>query len=79
MAVFSSAIRYAFNRLLEGETKSNLIKKVNVNFDLNKRYAEDAVLFAQGIISSQKELLPSLIENIQKKIEKTDNILCYYL
>jgi IS605 OrfB family transposase len=72
MAVFCSAIRYAFNRLLNGETKGGLIKKVNAKFDLNKRYAEDAVLFAQGIIASQKELLPSRIENVQRKIGKTE-------
>jgi predicted transposase len=72
MAVFCSAIRYAFNRLLEGEVQGELIKKVNGLFKINKRYAEDAVLLAQSTITSQKELLPSRIENIQSKIQKTE-------
>ncbi|HDX9591513.1 TPA: transposase, partial [Bacillus pseudomycoides] len=38
---------------------------------LNKRYCEDAVLQAQTIISSQKELLPVYLENNQKKLEQT--------
>jgi hypothetical protein len=41
-------------------------------FSSATRYAEDTVLIAQGIITSQKDLLPSRIENIQKKIEKTE-------
>ncbi|RHW30807.1 IS200/IS605 family accessory protein TnpB-related protein [Oceanobacillus profundus] len=73
--IFGSATRYAFNRLLEGEKPSDLIKKVNIKFDLNKRYAEDAVLKAQSIISSQKALLPLRIEEIQRKIAKTERKL----
>ncbi|MFJ5621965.1 IS200/IS605 family accessory protein TnpB-related protein [Peribacillus loiseleuriae] len=38
---------------------------------MNKRYAEDAVMQAQAIISSQKELLPLRIEEVQGKIKKT--------
>ncbi|WP_241558833.1 transposase [Oceanobacillus halophilus] len=72
MAVFCSTIRYSFNRLLGGENKGDLVKKVNVQFHLNKRYAEDAVMLAEGTISSQKVLLPSRIENVQRKIEKTE-------
>lgn len=71
MKIFCSAIRYSFNRILEGEKAGELIKKVNVLFNLNKRYAEDAVMQAQAIISSQKELLPIRIEGVKGKIQKT--------
>lgn len=71
MAVFCAALRYSFNRLIEGEQSERLIKSVSALFHLNKRYAEDAVMQAQAIISSQKELLPLRIEGIQGKIKKT--------
>ncbi|MGF6954117.1 IS605 OrfB family transposase [Neobacillus sp. B4I6] len=71
MAVFCAAWRYSFNRLLEGEQSGRLIKSVSALFHLNKRYAEDAVMQAQAIISSQKELLPLRIEGVQGKIKKT--------
>jgi IS605 OrfB family transposase len=71
MAVFCAALRYSFNRLIEGVQSGKLIKKVNTLFRLNKRYAEDAVMQAQAIISSQKGLLPLRIEEVQGKIKKT--------
>ena len=71
MTIFCSALRFAFNRLEEGENEKDLIKKVNALFHLNKRYAEDAVMQAQAVISSQKELLPIHIEGVQGKIKKT--------
>ncbi|MEH7484295.1 IS200/IS605 family accessory protein TnpB-related protein [Neobacillus drentensis] len=71
MAVFCAAWRYSFNRLVEGEQSGRLIKSVSALFHLNKRYAEDAVMQAQAIISSQKELLPLRIEGVQGKIKKT--------
>nr|WP_246869664.1 transposase [Priestia megaterium] len=79
MAVFCAAWRYSFNRLLEGEQSGRLIKSVSALFHLNKRYAEDAVMQAQAIISSQKELLPLRIEGIQGKIKKTSGKIEDYL
>ena len=78
MAVFSSAIRFSFNRLLDGKKADELIKQVHAQFKLNKRFAEDAVLQAQAIITSQKELLPSRIEGIQGKIKKTEKKMDLY-
>ncbi|HWO95438.1 MAG TPA: hypothetical protein VNM45_03660 [Bacillus sp. (in: firmicutes)] len=52
--MFCSAVRHAFNRLVEGANPKELIKQINWKFHLNKRYAEDTVLQAQSIISSQK-------------------------
>ena len=70
MRVFGSAKRYAFNRLLEGRNAKEIIKHVPHQFRLNKRYAEDVVLLAQSLISSQRELLPMRLEDVQAKIEK---------
>ena len=72
MTVFCSALRFAFNRLEEGESEKDLIKKVNALFHLNKRYAEDAVMQAKAVLSSQKELLPIRLEGVQAKIQKTE-------
>ena len=58
MAVFCSALRFSFNRLVEGEGEKELIKKVHALFHLNKRYAEDAVMQAKAVLSRQKKLLP---------------------
>lgn len=68
---FESAKRYSFNRLIEGENEKELIKKLQLKYLLNKRFCEDAVLQAQTILSTQKELLPVYLENNQKKLEKT--------
>ena len=72
MRVFGSAKRYAFNRLLEGRKAKEIIKHVPHQFRLNKRYAEDAVLLVQSLISSQRELLPIRLEDVRAKIEKTE-------
>lgn len=71
MRTWCSALRFAFNRLLEGENAGDVIKIVQGKFRLNKRYAEDAVLQAQAVITSQLELLPTHIEGAQAKIQKT--------
>ena len=71
MKVFCSALHYSFNRLLESEKSGELIKKIQRVFQLNKRFSEDAVMQAQAVIESQKELLPIHIEAVQSKIQKT--------
>jgi IS605 OrfB family transposase len=71
MRTWCSAMRYSFNRLVEGEKYSTVIKIIQQKFRLNKRYAEDAVLQAQAVITSQIELLPIRIEEVQAKIQKT--------
>ena len=75
MGVFCSALRFSFNRLVEAEKEGELIKKVVTFFHLNKRYAEDAVMQAKAVLSSQKELLPIRIEGVQAKIQKTERKL----
>ncbi|MBA2872489.1 IS605 OrfB family transposase [Anoxybacillus calidus] len=78
LRVFCSAKRYAFNRLLEGRNAKEIIKHLPHQFPLNKRYAEDAVLLAQSLITSQRELLPMRIEDVQAKIEKTEKKIDEY-
>ncbi|EZP77401.1 transposase [Parageobacillus genomosp. 1] len=78
MRVFGSAKRYAFNRLLEGRNAKDIIKHLPRPFRLNKRFAEDAVLLAQSLISSQRELLPIRLEDVQAKIEKTEKKIDEY-
>jgi IS605 OrfB family transposase len=78
LRVFCSAKRYAFNRLLEGMKAKEIIKHLPHRFPLNKRYAEDAVLLAQSLISSQRELLPMRLEDVQAKIEKTEKKIDEY-
>ncbi|MGO4889448.1 IS200/IS605 family accessory protein TnpB-related protein [Anaerobacillus sp. MEB173] len=78
MRVFCSAVRYSFNRLQEGLADKALIKEVNRKYGINKRYAEDAVLFAQSTLKSQKELLPQRIEAVQAKKKKTEQKLQEY-
>jgi predicted transposase len=73
MCVFGSAKRYAFNRLLEGENAKDIIKLLPRQFQLNKRFAEDAVLLVQSLISSQRELLPMRLEDVQAN--KRNNIV----
>jgi len=55
MRIFSSAMRYAYQRLLEGEKRKDLKKQLSRLFNINTRYSDDAILLAQSIISSCKE------------------------
>jgi predicted transposase len=52
MRRFSSAIRYAYKRLLEGEKRKDLKKQLSELFDVNTRYSDDAIFLAQSTISS---------------------------
>lgn len=78
MRVFCSMKRYAFNRLLEDEDPKQLIKRLPSMFKMNKRYAEDAVLQAQSIILSQRELLPMRIEDVEAKLQKLEKKIHRY-
>jgi predicted transposase len=51
MRRFSSAMRYAYQRLLEGEKRKDLKKYLSKLFDINTRYSDDAVFLAQSTIA----------------------------
>jgi IS605 OrfB family transposase len=55
MRRFSSAMRYAYKRLLESEKRKDLKKHLSKLFNINTRYSDDAILLAQSMISSYKE------------------------
>jgi transposase, putative, N-terminal domain len=55
MRRFSSALRYAYKRLLEGEKRKDLKKNVSRLFNINTRYSDDAIFLAQSMITLCKE------------------------
>ncbi len=55
MRKFSSCMRYAYNRLLEGKTRKDLKKQLQNIFKINSRYVDDAIMKAQSIINLCKE------------------------
>jgi IS605 OrfB family transposase len=48
-------MRYAYQRLLEGEKRKEQKKQLSKLFNINTRYSDDAILLAQSIISSCEE------------------------
>ena len=70
MRLFCSCMRWVFNKLLEGKTRNELKKQAQVLFGLNSRYCDDAILQAQAIISSQKELLSAEIKTTERKLAR---------
>lgn len=55
MRRFSSAMRYAYKRLLEGEKRKDLKRILSKLFNINTRYSDDAIFLTQSTISSCKE------------------------
>jgi IS605 OrfB family transposase len=56
MRRFSSALRFAYQRLLEGKEESEVLKELTFLFSLNSRYAYGALVEAKMTIASMKEL-----------------------
>ncbi len=56
MRRFSSCMRFAYKRLLEGKTRNELKRELPELFGLNSRYVDDAISEAQRIINLSKEL-----------------------
>jgi len=48
-------MRYAYQRLFEGEKRKDLKKQLSKLFNINTRYSDDAILLAQSMISSYEE------------------------
>lgn len=72
MRLFGAATRWAFNRLLEGQTREASKVLGQVVFHLNSRYMDDAILKAQEVIDAQKQLIPLEIEETEAKLAKTE-------
>jgi IS605 OrfB family transposase len=70
MLVFCTAIRYSFNRLIEGNIKKDELEKIVAHkYNLNIRQAKDAVESARQTIISQRELLKENKDNYKKKVK----------
>ncbi|HHW44163.1 MAG TPA: transposase, partial [Desulfotomaculum sp.] len=70
MRLFCACTRWAFNRLLAGDSREALKKQGQGLFGLNSRYCDDAILKAREIIGSQQELLAREIEETQTKLAR---------
>ena len=75
MVVFCSAIRYSFNRILEGKQTSEIEKNTAKKYGLNIRQSKDAVENARQTIASQKKLLKMNYENYLKKVKAIEKLL----
>ncbi|MBM7855511.1 IS605 OrfB family transposase, partial [Desulfohalotomaculum tongense] len=69
MKLYCTAVRFGFNRLLEGVKIQSIRKLVQNKYNLNSRQANDAVYEAQTIISSQKEMVKYHYENAALKVK----------
>ncbi len=67
--LFSSAVRYAYQRLLEGVVKKDIQKLIQEKYGLNSRYASDAIEQSRQLKLSQEKLLDMHIENWQTKVK----------
>lgn len=81
---YCSAVRYAFNRLVDrlcgknSENTSLIISDLKEKFLPNNRYCQWALKEAQQIVSSQIALLPMYVADLSVKIQKTEKKLAEY-
>ncbi|MDN5332665.1 MAG: hypothetical protein PWP45_1890, partial [Tepidanaerobacteraceae bacterium] len=55
MRRWSSCVRFAYNRLLEGKSRNELKRELQGIFNLNSRYVDDAIMKAKSVLESCKE------------------------
>ena len=75
MMAFSSAIRFSFNKIIQGKKILDIEKCTANKYNLNSRQAKDAVENARQTIVSQKQLLKQNHENYCKKINVIEKLL----
>ncbi|KUK08387.1 MAG: Transposase, putative, partial [Caldanaerobacter subterraneus] len=63
MRRWSSCMRFAYKRLLEGYDRKTLKRDLQKPFDLNSRYVHDAIMKAKGVLESSRQL-----DNNPKKV-----------
>jgi len=56
MRRWSSCMRFAYKRLLEGYNRNTLKRELQGIFNLNSRYVDDAIMKARSTLESSKEL-----------------------
>jgi len=68
---FSSMVRTAYNRLLDGRQTNEIVRLLQTRYGVeNWRWCQWAIVQAQGIIQSQKELLPLHVGMYDEKIAR---------
>lgn len=77
MRLFCSCERWAFNRLLEGAPQDKAGVRGQELFGINSRYVDDAILKAEAMIKSQKELLTLEIDETQTKLNRAKRKLSW--
>jgi IS605 OrfB family transposase len=55
MRRWSSCVRFAYNRLLEGFSRNALKRELQGVFNLNSRYVDDAIMKAKSVLESCRE------------------------
>ncbi|MBM7582037.1 IS605 OrfB family transposase [Caldicoprobacter guelmensis] len=55
MRRWSSCVRFAYNRLLEGWDRNALKRELQRVFNLNSRYVDDAIMKAKSVLESYRE------------------------
>jgi predicted transposase len=68
---FSSMVRTAYNRLLDGKRTNEIVRLLQARYGVkNWRWCQWAIVQAQAVIKSQKELLPLYVEMYGEKISR---------
>ncbi|MCG0276318.1 MAG: IS200/IS605 family accessory protein TnpB-related protein [Thermosediminibacteraceae bacterium] len=69
MRRWSSCVRFAYNRLLEGKSRKELKRELQGVFNLNSRYVDDAIMKAKNVLQSckEREENPNLFEKLKKR------------
>jgi predicted transposase len=68
---FSSMVRTAYNRLLEGKRTNEIVRLLQARYGVeNWRWCQWAIAQAQGVIRSQRGLLPLYAEMYDEKIAR---------
>jgi IS605 OrfB family transposase len=75
MTVFSSAVRFAFNRIIEDLKIGDIEKIIAYKYKLNIRKAKDAVENSRQTIISQKQLIKQNYEAYTTKVTAIEKIL----
>ncbi|MBM7583287.1 IS605 OrfB family transposase [Caldicoprobacter guelmensis] len=55
MRRWSSCVRFAYKRLLEGKSRNELKRELQGVFNLNSRYVDDAIMKAKSVLESCRE------------------------
>ena len=71
MRLFQSAKRFAYNRLVEGMSRKELVPLLQQMFIPNARYCQWAANKAEEGIASQRALLPLYVQDIETKITRS--------